>query len=74
MIADYTSIKKMELDFRQPVHNPVFQEISSVENELSLFDMVDVKGIVYNIGALERASKGNKLLGLKKASIKNSTG
>ena len=63
----------MELDFRQPVHNPVFQEISSVENELSLFDMVDIKGIVCNIGALERA-KGNKLLGLKKASIKNSTG
>ena len=64
----------MELDFRQPVHNLVFQEISSVENELSLFDMVDVKGIVYNIGALERASKGNKLLRFKKASIKNSTG
>ena len=61
MITDYNSIKKMKLDFLQPIHNAVFQEISTVENELPpLFDMVSVNGIVYNIGALETTSKNNK--------------
>ena len=46
------------MDFTQPVHNAVFQEISTVENELSLFDVVNVKGIFYNIGVLETATKG----------------
>ena len=51
----------MKLDFLQPIHNAVFQEISTVENELPpLFDMVSVNGIVYNIGALETTSKNNK--------------
>ena len=33
-----------------------FQKISTVENKLPLFDMVNVKGIVY-VGALEIALK-----------------
>ena len=45
-----------------------------MENELPLFGMVNVKGIVYNIGALETASKDNKLLEFKKASLKDNTG
>lgn len=52
----------MKLDFMQPSCNTVFQEISTVESELPLFDMVNVKGIVYNIWALETGSKDNKLL------------
>ena len=74
LITDYTSIKKMKLGFMQPIHNAVFQEISTVENELPLFDMVNVKGIVYSIGALETASKGNKLIEFQKASLKDNTG
>ena len=69
-----TSIKKMKLDFMQPSCNTVFQEISTVESELPLFDMVNVKGIVYNIWALETGSKDNKLLWLKKVSLKDNTG
>lgn len=45
----------MKLDFIQPVHN-------AVENELSLFHMVNTKGIVFNIGAVETASTDNKPL------------
>ena len=45
LLSDYTSIKKMELNFMQPIHNAVFQEKSKVENELPLFDMATVKGI-----------------------------
>ena len=45
-----------------------------MENELPpLFDMVNVDGIVYNIGALETTSKDNKLLEFKKASLKDNT-
>lgn len=58
----------------QPSCNTVFQEISTVESELPLFDMVNVKGIVYNIWALETGSKDNKLLWLKKVSLKDNTG
>ena len=36
--------------------------------------MVNVKGIVYNIGALETASKDSKLLEFKKAPLKDNTG
>ena len=57
----------------QEIHNAVFQEISTVENELPLLDMVNFKGIVYNIGTLETASKDNKLLEFKKASLKDNT-
>ena len=56
----------------QPIHNEVFQEISTVENEL-LFDMVSVKGIVFNIGALETTSKDNKILEFEKLSLKDNT-
>ena len=64
----------MKLDFMQPSCNTVFQEISTVESELPMFDMVNVKGIVYNIWALETGSKDNKLLWLKKVSLKDNTG
>ena len=55
----------MKLDIMQPIHNAVFQEISTVGNELPFFDMANVKGIIYNTGALEPASKNNKLLEFK---------
>ena len=45
LLTDYTSMKKMKLNFMQPIHNAVFQEKSTVENELPLFDMATVKGI-----------------------------
>ena len=64
----------MKLDFMQPIQNTAFQEISTVENELPLFGMIDIKGIVYNIGALETASKDNKPLEFTKASLKDNTG
>ena len=57
-----------------PIHNAVFHEISAVETELPLFDMVNVKGIVNNIGPLETASKDNKLPEFKKVSLKDNTG
>ena len=37
----------MKLDFMQSIHNAVFQEISTAENELPLFDIVNVKGITF---------------------------
>ena len=74
LITDFTSIKKLKLDFTQPVHNAVFQEISTVENELSLFDVVNVKGILYNIAVLETATKDDKIIEFKKASLKDNTG
>ena len=40
----------------QPIHNAVFQEISTMKNELLLLDMVNIKGMVYNNGALQTAS------------------
>ena len=43
-------------------------------NELPLFHMINVKGIVYNIGALETTSKDNQILELKKLSLKDNTG
>ena len=52
-----------------PIQNAVFQETSTIENEQPLLDIVNVKGIIYNIGALETPSKGNKLLEFKKASL-----
>ena len=58
----------------QPIHNEVFQKISTEENELSLFDMVNVKRIVCNIGALETTSKDNKILEFQKVSLKDNTG
>ena len=63
----------MKLNFIQSIHNAVFQEISTVENQLPLFDLVNFKGIVYNIGTLETASKDNKLLKLKKTPLKDNT-
>ena len=57
----------------QLVHNEVFQKISTEENELSFFDMVNVKRIVYNIGALETTSKDNKILEFQEVSLKDNT-
>ena len=51
-----------------------FKTLSAVDNELPLFDMVNVKGTVYNIAALETASKDSKLLEFKKATLKDNTG
>lgn len=45
-----------------------------MENELTLFDVVNAKVIVYNIGALETVSKNNKLLEFKEVSLKDNTG
>ena len=74
MITDYTSIKKVKLDFTHPIHNAVFQETLTVENELPLLTIVNVKVIVSNTEALETASNNSKPLELKKASLKNNTG
>ena len=35
----------MKLDIMQPIHNEVFQEISTVENELPMLEIVNVKGM-----------------------------
>ena len=51
LISDCTSIEKMKVDFTQSIHNAVFQKILTVEYKLPLFDKVNVKGIVYDIGA-----------------------
>ena len=74
LISDFTSIKKSKLNFTQPVHNAIFQEISTVENELSLFDVVNVKEIFHNTGVLETATKDDKIIEFKKASLKDNTG
>ena len=58
-MAVYTPIKKMKLDFMQLIHNAVFQELSTVEDKLTLLEIVNAKEKVYNIGTLEKASKGN---------------
>ena len=73
LINDFTSIKKLKLDFTQPVHKAVFQEISTVKNELSLFDIVNVKEILYNIRVLETTTKDDKIFEFKKASLKDNT-
>ena len=44
-----------------------------MENELPLFDMVKVNGIIYNIRPLELSSRAKKLLELKKVSVKDNT-
>ena len=54
--------------------NAVFQEKPTVENQLPLIDMVNVKKIVDNAGVLETAFKGNELFEFKKASLKDNTG
>ena len=41
---------------------------------MPLFHIINVKGIVYNIGALETTSKDNQILELKKLSLKDNTG
>ena len=74
LITDYTSIKKVKLDVTQPIHNAVFQETLTVENELPLLTIVNFKVIVSNIEALETAFKDSKPLELEKASLKNNTG
>ena len=74
LVTDFTSIKKSKLNFTPPVHDVVFQEISTVENELSLFDVANVKGILYNIGVLETATKDDKIIEFKKACLKDNTG
>ena len=74
LITDYNSIKEMKLDFMQPMKNAVFQEKPTVENQLPLIDMVNVKKIVDNAGVLETAFKGNELFEFKKASLKDNTG
>ena len=33
----------MKLDFMQPIQNAAFQEVTTVENKLAFFDMVNVK-------------------------------
>ena len=73
LITDFTSIKKLKLDFTQSVHNAVLQEISTVKIELSLFDVVNGKGILY-IGVLETATKDDKIVEFKIASLKDNTG
>ena len=71
LITDYTTIKRMKLDFMQPIYNAVFQKNSMGGNKLPLFDMINVKGKVCNIEVLETVSKDNKLLKFKKGSLKN---
>ena len=60
LITDFTSIKKLKLDFPQPVHNAGFQEISTVENELSLSDVVNVKEISTTLECLKQPRKMTK--------------
>ena len=45
-----------------------------MKNILPLFDVVNLKGIGYNIGALKTASKDNKLLEFEEVSLNDSTG
>ena len=67
-------LNKINIDFTQLIHNAVTQEISTVKNILPLFDVVNLKGIGYNIGALKTASKDNKLLEFEEVSLNDSTG
>ena len=43
----------MKLKFTQPIHNALFQKMPTVENYLPVFDMLNVKGILYDIVAWE---------------------
>lgn len=49
------------MDFTRPIHNAVLQEILTVKNELPLLEMINVKRIIYNIEALEAASKADRI-------------
>ena len=71
---NWLHLNKIKLDFTQPIHNAGTQEISTMKNELPFFDVLNLKGIGYNTGALKTASKDNKLLEFKEASLNDSTG
>ena len=61
MITDFTSVKKMKLNFEKPTFATQFTKVSSLLNETALFQIVNVKGMVFAVDDTHLSRKITKL-------------
>ena len=72
-ITDFTSVKRTELNFQKKMFQPTFKTITEIMNECAIYEIVNVRGLVYNLQDEEHVDKDGKPLRMRKAQFKDET-
>jgi len=74
MITDFTSVRKTKINFPKESLKLDFSTIASINNEKSLYERVNVKGIVLEVSDNEQTEIDGKPIDLRKTVIGDNTG
>ena len=71
LIGDYSSVKRTTLHYQKKEPSISYVTIEEVINECMLHDVVNVRGMVYDLGPTEEVLKDGTTIKLKKACLKD---
>ena len=74
VIGTNSSIKKMDLEFQKIENTPEYKKIDYLINEAMIFDVVDVRGIIANLGPTETTEIDGVQIEYCTASLTDDTG
>lgn len=74
MVGDYSSVKQQSLPFPQTEIERKLTQISTILNETGLFEVVNVRGFIHNLTAIESVDRNGENLKLRKGIITDETG
>lgn len=74
LITDFSSVRQFTPDFEKPTHELVYKNIEAISNECPLYNIVNVVGIIFDIGPIQTCEKDGKPLKFRKATISDDTG
>ncbi|XP_057316783.1 uncharacterized protein LOC130657803 [Hydractinia symbiolongicarpus] len=73
IINDWSSVKKAKLSFTAPIIAKKYLTIAQINNECSLYDLVNTEACLYNLSNEKLVEKDGITIRLKQASINDKT-
>ena len=74
LVTDYSSVKRKKLSFtKSPSVATVYSSIADINNEFEIFQIINTKGYLYNLGEEKETEKDGKKLRLIQGSLKDNT-
>lgn len=73
IINDWSSVKKAKLSFTAPIIAKKYLTIAQINNECSLYDLVNTEACLYNLSNEKLVEKNGITIRLKQASINDKT-
>ena len=73
MVTNFTSIKRVKLNFDLPEVETMFTSIADINNEAPLYSVKNVRGMVFGLGISECKMNNGKSLTFRQATLKDAT-